>query len=82
MCIVNILYFLYILNDVILDGRVKLVGFQVTLFYQLEYNLFALYTELLDEEEFGEASADFNETQINPASKLGLTVGILNSARD
>ncbi|KAJ8615643.1 hypothetical protein MRB53_035015 [Persea americana] len=29
--------------------------------------------ELLDEEEFGEASADFNETQINPASKLGLT---------
>lgn len=44
--------------------------------------MFALYTELLDEEEFGEASADFNEAQINPAAELGLTVGILNSARD
>eukprot|EP00268_Persea_americana_P052664 TRINITY_DN5905_c0_g3_i3.p1 TRINITY_DN5905_c0_g3~~TRINITY_DN5905_c0_g3_i3.p1 ORF type:complete len:331 (-),score=82.52 TRINITY_DN5905_c0_g3_i3:192-1184(-) len=29
--------------------------------------------ELLDEQEFGKASADFDETRINPAAELGLT---------
>lgn len=57
------------------------MGLQVTLYYQLEYNLFVLCTELLDEEEFGEVSACFDETQINSAAELGLSVGILNSKR-
>lgn len=69
------LHLLYI-SFVPLDSWFNPVGFKVTQYSKLSYYSSTLYAELLDEQEFGKASADFDETRINPAAELGLTVGI------
>lgn len=52
------------------------LDFKVTPCCKFSYYSSTFYAELLDAQEFGEASADFDETSINPAAELGLRVSI------